>query len=439
MRKIKTNSLQAGVAQINITPPVGIELSGWGFGPSVGILDDLYAKALVLSDGKEKVLLLTTDLISIDAQYVAEIRQQIESNLDIKTENILISSSHTHSGPAAVFLRRWGDIDEDWIKVLKQQLSGLAIMADSSLQKAQIGVGIGYVDNIGDNRAQKDGPIDPQVGVIRIDDYLGNIRAVLLNFSCHPVALHNYKNLISADFPGVATRLLQKAYDDKITALYTSGAGGDINPLNFAQRDLSLPLSQKYGNTLGYEALKTIEQIQTSPYAEIHSQIQKVKLPLSPLPDASQLQNTIEQKQKELEELSATKAPYHEIMYVSMHLEWAKEALNIKQNRPEQKEITVELQALCLSDTVLLALPAEVFVNIGLNIKKTSPFFRTFIIGYANGCVGYFPTAKAFSMDRYEATIAPKVYGIYSFTPQIEKIIQDSSFSLLSSIYEKMV
>lgn len=203
--------MRAGVAKVNITPPVGLELSGWSFGPSVGVLDELYAKVLLLESNGRQAAIITADLIGFNTEYVTAIREGIASEMNMNASDVLISCSHTHSGPATMFLRRWGEIDEDYVKVVQKQIIGAATVAAKEMQEARIGAGKGRADGVGVNRRDgEDGAVDPEVGVIRVDNAQGEMMAVLMNYSCHTVAAHNYKNLISADYPGYAMGVIEK-------------------------------------------------------------------------------------------------------------------------------------------------------------------------------------------------------------------------------------
>jgi hypothetical protein len=127
-------------------------------------------------------------------------------------------------------LATMGEVDRDYIKCCEKKLIGAAVWASEGLAPAKVGFGRGFIDSISYNRIWKGGSIDPEVGVMRIDRENGDLRVMFMNFSCHPVNLHSYGNLISADFPGYARRLIEKVKGG-VSVLYSNGAGGDINPV----------------------------------------------------------------------------------------------------------------------------------------------------------------------------------------------------------------
>ena len=146
---------KAGVAVANITPPVGVDMTGFGGRPSgaIGIHDDLFAKVLELDDGNRKLVILTSDLLSLDFDLVSRLRELIKERLHIPPESVMLSSSHTHSGPATISLRGLGKRDENYVDVLVSKIVGATVEAESKLSEAKLGYGRGNVQ-VGVNRRQ---------------------------------------------------------------------------------------------------------------------------------------------------------------------------------------------------------------------------------------------------------------------------------------------
>ena len=230
--------LKAGLAKVVITPPVGVQLSGYvdRTQPSIGILDDLYAKALVLDDGKERLALVVCDLIGLGKGVVNDARRRIRELTHIKEKNIMITSVHTHTGPDLRF------VGEAYIENLKSQLAGAVYAACNDMREANIGVARGQC-LVGSNRRNPDspygpyflyswpeGPMDPTVLVLRIEDASGRIMGALVNYSCHPVTLGPRELRISRDYPGYALKVLENAWGRDIVAIFMNGCCGNINP-----------------------------------------------------------------------------------------------------------------------------------------------------------------------------------------------------------------
>jgi len=424
--------MRAGVAKANITPPVGLELSGWAFGSSVGVLDDLYAKVLLLESDGRKAAIVTADLIGFNTEYATTIREGIANKVDMNASDVLVSCSHTHSGPATMFLRRWGEIDEDFVHVVERQIIGAAAVASTEMQEARIGVGKGRAADVGINRRNMEsGSLDEEVGVIRIDNSQGEMMAVLMNYSCHPVAAHNYKNLISADYPGYAMGVIEKAKEGRVIAFHTTGAGGDINPRQMHD----IKYAEKFGNMIGGEALKIAESIETQAELMLNVASEQVNMPVHPLPTADELKKIIKEEQENLAQRQKEgNLEYHQLMSAYIPIEWAQEALDVVESGQQVDYLEMEIHAMRMNDAVLVAMPGEIFVDIGLNIKKYSPYPYTFVIEMANGAISYFPTREAFEIGGYEPEHAAKIYGIYQLKPDIQDIIEKNAGRLIRQI-----
>ncbi|MCD6231294.1 neutral/alkaline non-lysosomal ceramidase N-terminal domain-containing protein [Candidatus Aerophobetes bacterium] len=429
----------AGAAKVNITPPVGAPLSGYTVRKDVsqGIHDDLYAKALVLDNGEKVLAIVTTDLLGFYDNFVDKVRNLIKKQTGIDKNNILISATHTHSAPDTLYgLYSQGRSSDSWMDVLAQKIAGCVYMAWRNRKEARIGTGKGSVQ-IGVNRRNPDGkPIDPEVGVLRVDDIEGNLMAVVINYTCHAVVLGPDNLLISADYPGYTMRMIEKLKGENVVAMFTNGAEGDINTGHSA--DISgiggcipgrtFERAEKLGNILGGEVLKVLEQIKVSP--KVHLDVKKkiVELPLKTLPSLEEAEKELKKKASTLNKLK--KASREEITRAKIEKFYAEITLSMVREIEDlglRKTMKAEIQAMRLNDTILIAFPGELFVEIGLEIKKDSDFKNTFIVGLANGEIGYIPTHQAFVEGGYES-ISTK------FTGEAENIIKDTVLKLIKEI-----
>jgi neutral ceramidase len=300
------------------------------------------------------------------------------------------------------------------------------------MQEARIGIGKGKAEEVCVNRRDSEnGSIDPDVSVIRIDNTQGNMIAVLMKYSCHPVAAHNYKNMISADYPGYAMNVIEKAKNEKVMAFHTTGAAGDINPKGLHD----IRYAEKFGNMVGGEALKVAENIETQTDLALGIASRKIKIPVNKLPSAAELKTEIDDSRQRLDNLKQNgNAQYTQLMDAYIRLEWAEDALSIVQSDTQIDHLDMEIHAIRINNAVLVAIPGELFVDIGLNIKKTSPFPNTFIVEMANGATCYLSTRKAFEKGGYELDFSSKVYGIYSITADTQDIIEGETIKLLNCL-----
>jgi len=406
-------SLKAGVSKVNITPPVGIPQRGYASRKDVsqGIHDELYAKALVFDNGLEKNAIITTDTIGVSRKHTRRIRALIEEKTGISPENVLICASHTHSGPS--LSRVWylpgelGAEDTSYTDVFCRKLAGAVQMANNSLIEARIGVGIGEIrEGIGSNRRVRiDGKVqirplgnmdiplgemDNSVNVLKVEDLQGNIRAVLMNYTCHATAA-GAPLLISADYPGYTQQMVENVLDGAV-ALFAQGACGNVNPNQYRRFEPpSFEDTERMGKLLAAEVLKVVELIENESGASVIWS--KLDTPLLPIRAEVLSEDIANQSFKGLKEA--------------------------KIDDIQGDMVETEIQAMRIGNAILVALPGEPFAEIGLSIKKNiqshdESVKAVFVIGYANDIeMAYIPIAKAYGEGGYEpsSTILAKGAG----------------------------
>ena len=193
--------LLASAVQIDITPPVGTRLEGYGAreGVSQGVHDPLFAQILLLKSGETQVALLCLDLLGVGLEFTHRVRDAIEKVIGVPSDGILLAPSHTHSGPAGYIDELPGlpfTKDPELQSIAIRQLSGAALWARQKLEPATVGAGKGLVEGIGRNRNDPEyGPMDDELILLRVDDSDGRPMAVVMNYGCHPTVL-GYQNLL---------------------------------------------------------------------------------------------------------------------------------------------------------------------------------------------------------------------------------------------------
>ena len=387
-------ALRAGVAKVDITPPVGAYLSG-GLRkrPSQTIGTPLYAKALVLDDGKTQIGFLALDLLIIAKETIASAGQTIKSQTGMTTENIMVSATHTHNGPYVVGIFDGQDgIDEKWFSELPGKMAEAVTAAHGSLQEARVGAGRGYEEDISHNRRMKMkdgsawndwlrppkdqivgacGPIDPEVGVLKVEKMDGSTLGAIINFPCHNNA--GGVEGVSADFAGFATEVMENAEGEGAVALFMPGACGNIGAGGAHSG------ARRVGKILGAEALKTLAKSTTVSDVQLSAIRREIELPL---------------REFELQLSEIRK------IWPSGEDVFTKEMECLKQI--EEDKVTTYIQVLTIGDIAFAATSGELFVELGLEIKKGSPFEHTFVVELANDYVGYIPTRTAFQEGGYE-------------------------------------
>ena len=435
--------LFAGVAKVIITPPIGIPLAGYGERDklSTAIHDELYAKALVLSDGKTKAAIVTTDLAGVDKEFVSSIRKQVQKRTDIKKENILISASHTHSGPDMSKPRFFteekvieGLSKKDYVDSLREvtdrKIAGAVLMADNNMKEARVGVGKGVACGVAANRRDSKGPMDNTVGVLRVDDEEGKHMAILVNFCGHPTVLSFDNYLISADYPGYAMRAVENAIGEDVIAMFTNGACGNVST-RFTRREQTFREAKRLGSILGGEVIKVSEEIETRDQGKLKVISKKIRLPAKRFPTIREAEEDCKTAKDNFERLKAEGATKERLRVSYTTLEGAERLVEwVKKGIGKIKEVETEMQAIAIDDTVLIAEPGELFVEIGLDIKKKAGLENVFVVGYANDSIGYVPTREAYKEGKYEAfsTI---------LSPEAGEIIHKTALELISKVKSK--
>ncbi len=405
------NYLNAAVMPVDITPPIGVRMEGYGArkDPSNDIHDPLYATLLMLKDGKTGIAIVTMDLVAIEWAFTSRLRSALSPILGIPEHCILVAASHTHSGPAGFAgLVPLLSFDEDPIlqEIVLRKVAGAATWINHHLQPAQLGIGRGQVHGIGLNRNDPvNGLADDEVTIIRVDDANGKPLAVLMNYGCHPTVLGPDNLAISADYPGAARAELSKTYPGT-AFLFTNGATGDVST-RFTRHGQDFDEVERVGRILAGEVLKQLQLVTPVQDAALLGLISQVKLTLRALPSVEHAQSQLSLLNAELERMRANNMPPGEIRKAVTRLEGAQVQLTRKQRFGNATFVETEVQLIKIGPLALLALPGEPFASTVLAIKAKSPLHPTAIVSLGNGNGGYFPDAASFTAGTYEALDSP--------------------------------
>lgn len=413
--------LKVGLSCVDITPAVGVPLEGYieRRGVSQGVHDRLFAKAVVLSDGKtNKVAVVSVDLVGVGRSLVEFARKQIDSKTGIQGSNVMIAATHTHSGPRGVvdFFAGEEAFSQGFFDRRLSEKIGSAVVkavagANNKLRESRIGLGRGTATGICSNRRAPDGPFDPELAVIRIDSAAKKqTMGCMINYSCHPTVLGPNNLLISADFPAYLCDSVQtsmgKSRGEEIVVSYLNGASGNVST-RFTRREATFAEAERIGRVLGSEALKIIQATKkTSGDIVISTANEVIKLHQRKLPPLDFVKSNLKSGEELLRQLRSRGAPEGEIRVVESLTEGARGLLTAYDyaSKFEGREFEVEIQVFRLGDTVTLcAVPAELFVELGLEIKQKLKRMNPLVVGYANGFIGYVLTEEAHREGGYES------------------------------------
>jgi len=393
--------MKAGAAKVDITPPLGLKMYGYGGRKegATGILDPLYARVLVLEAGDQRIAMVVCDLGRPFAPaWIERLRQDAREKYGISY--VVQAAIHTHAGPEITddYPPLQGP---DWETPILEKIERAMGEAQHGAVEARLGTGYGAA-YIGHNRLREQpsgrfgwfmvnptmvptAPVDPTVSILRIDDASGKPLAILVNYACHPVIFGPDNRQYSADWPGVMDSTVERALASEGSGaapvcFFLQGGDGDINPF-FAVTPLeqnAIGRRDWTGNHLGEEAARVVKKIVTKPE-----------------PDAS-LQFTEDRLEMHLRWNP-------EKFRAAVLSSWGPEAAD-EFDRHRQEPLRLPVATLLINKRIaFMTLPGEPFVDFQYDWRNRCPAPDAFFMGYSNGDFGYFPTVLAASRGGYGA------------------------------------
>ena len=455
-----SETIRAGRTVTRITPPLGIRLQGsiTRDQPAWRVMDDLYAKTLLLESGGRRFALFTCDLIEFSREFVEQLRGEIEASHSIPAGHLMLCPSHTHTGPATISL---GSVqpDPDYLAQLRKHLVGSLLSAERTLTEVTVSAGRGRAEGVGVNRRlptergirqlpNPDGITDPEVLVLRFDRLDGRPFAFLVNFATHPTTLGVHVYEVSADYPGRMQRIVEQLYQGEAPVYFIQGACGDVKAAaigedgNFKEgeeQDI-----ERLGRILAGEVIKTLENCRRLVDPQVRAALSTVRFPYLDMPEEEELLRLVEFHRREAErwrnpdEETRRGIDWEDkhINRVAMHEDmvgWATGMLAAARSGTMKDHALGDVQVLCLGEeAALVGIPGELFSEIGIELKRRSPLPNTMICGYANGTLGYIPSRKAVQEGGYEVSDAYKLYGFPAcFHGDTEELLYREMISLL--------
>lgn len=418
--------LQAGAAQIDITPGLGAHLCGYfNDRRASDILDPLHAKALAISDGQTTLGFVICDLIVVPGAVVDAAKAIITERTGVAPDNVLIAGTHTHTGPA-IRSALGTPKEEGYAEWVAPRIADAFCMACKRLEPAQFAHASGSCPGEVHNRRwhMKDGsvrmnpgyqnpdalrpagPTDPQLGLMIFRSPQGSPIAAMGNLSLHYVGVRGPGDVICADYFAAFGRSLNRCAGASFVCPLSNGTFGDVNNCDFTRpaRQSVGPTDniERVGNVVAAEAWRAWSSLREEDFSAdvpLGARLTRVNFPAR-CPTA--------------EEVAAARVVYESGEKWSDQ-EWiyARE-LVLCADMPT--EWPVPIHALRIGDLGIVGLPGEVFTEIGLDIKRRSPFAQTMNIGIANDTVGYVATDQALDEGSYETRLcrhvrAPKGTG----------------------------
>jgi hypothetical protein len=435
---------RAGAAVSNVTPWLGVSING-GFQDHIAtnVHDDLHARCIVLDDSETRLALVVVDSCMVPRDVFDEAKRLAAQRTGIPASNMLMSATHTHSAPAATPLFQ-SDPDPEYQKFLARRIADGVWRAANNLAPAKIGWGSAQVPehvfnrrwfmapgtvlrdpfNTTNDRVKMNpgvanasllepaGPTDPEVVFISLQHTNGKPLALLANYSLHYCGGVG-QGVISADYFGMFADRIQHLLgadrqDPPFVGAMANGTSGNINNINFRGGQPKQPLfgqMRLVAHGVAEAVNREHQKVHFRDWVPLKSL--QTELTLRVRKPTSHEAGTAESV---LSTKSARLLTSEEV--------YARETVLLK-DYPD--EVTLILQALRIGEVGVAAIPCEVFVEIGLDLKRESPFKPSFTVSLANGYNGYLPTTEHFKLGGYETWRARSSYLETNAAPRIYK------------------
>ena len=433
-----------GYAKVNINPPLGSALFGYYVKRlASGYLDGLEASAIALVKNDKKFLIISIDNCSIGKELVNKCTEAINEATGIPRENVLISATHTHTGPFAskpgAFAagENEAEIVERYLVFLTARIRDLSVLAMQTVKPAKVGYAVGRApDRIAYIRRYKmkdgstqtcppindpniDHPIgtlDQRVNVIRFDRE-GAESVVILNYGLHADTVNG--DMVSSDWCGWVRRTLEKALDGT-KCLCIMGAQGDVGSTNvhplpgdmndteisFDNEMKSPGMARFVGRALAGTVLQVFDKVAYIDVDDIDVIHRQISIPANnPTPE----QMPLARKYKELHESGRDDLIPFEAMELTTVVAEAARMCRLE-NGPYS--FNAELMGLRIGDLVLSTVPGEPFTNIGERIKEIPGWEIVIPCALSNGSMGYFPNNSAYDEGGYETRASNYKRGV---------------------------
>lgn len=442
--------LRAAIEQRNINPAPGVELAGWGYYLERtwnDIRDDLQATALVVSDARATVILISLDMMVIDRSFTAQVRDSIHAQTDVPPDAILVCCTHSHNAPAAGGLLGVGACDQRYEQFAAARAVEAAVAAWRNQQPVTLQSAASSVTQLTFNRTRPNGETDTSLVSSLLSDQLGNPVAVVVNFAAHPTLLTEaLPTSVSRDLPGMVCRQLEEHFSGA-RAVYLQGACGDTNFLKeFKHPDRwhepAGRIVQKVVDSLSTAAIRTEATVRHTTESvwlptrrwtkdEIDADRQEA-LRRSRDRDYTGWEETIGRsmtnRPADMVRRHGGSVPKAVAAMCRFQIEWTDLMLQDWSSRPES--LNTEVQALRFGPLTVVSNGCEFFAPFANRLRKAytadSPDGHLMIACYANDRIGYLPDAYDIAAKSYAAWQSPKYCNQFPFVDRSGDVMTDA-------------
>ncbi len=438
--------LRVGTSAVKITPPLGCAMAGYFYNRGAeAVHDDLYAKAIVMEKDGVRAALVVCDLIEIPREVTGRVRTMVENDAGIPGRNVMISATHAHTGPVMAseadshnLKGEMRAITTGYFQSLPGKIADAVRLAAQNMRAAKVSAAAGSEESLSFNRRffMKDGtvgwnpgkrnpnilrpagPVDPQVPVVYFETDDKKPLATYVNFAMHLDTVGGLE--FSADYPYTLSKLLGAVKGQEMLTVFSIGTAGNVNHLDVSDAGAQSGHYEaaRIGTVLASEVLKTYKRLRPVSGSRIQCADEFVKLPLA----------AVDPRDLDWARSVAAKfgkdgaAPFMDQVRADKIM-----AVAVRQGKP----ISGEVQVITLGDQVAwVGLPGEVFVELGMAIKRASPYELTVVVELANEDIGYVPNREAYPQGAYEPVSSRVAEGS-------GEMLVDTAARLLRELFRK--
>lgn len=412
--------MKAGAAVRDISPVTSQFLHGYPhvLRMSEGVHDPLMSSALYLENGDRQVMFIANDILYVPKHLVARIRDEIARETGIKPEAIMISSTHTHSGPKVLDSPLGANdpavppADQEYVELMVAGIIGAGIEAFKNAEPARLGFSIADSTGIGTNRHDPDGPADHQVPVLAAKSLEGDRWLAWMHVvSMHPTVMHEDSKLASADYPWASRRTLQeKLLGKDCPVLHHMGCAGNQSPRHVTKAN-TFEEADRLGTLLGNALLASVDKMEFDDNPELGLTTRYLDPPRRKFPSVAEAEAELQRARERFENLKrtgpATEARTAECDVFGAEHKLFRSGLAEKGVVEEaaRASLPAELQGIRVGDYCFFGWPSESYVEFALEVKAAAG--KAFVISLANGTMnGYITTRQAATDGLYEAGAA---------------------------------
>lgn len=381
--------------KVDITPGESVALAGLSSrkGLSTGVHTPIESRCLVISDGNQKVCIVSNDLLELWVSTAELIREEISSRSGLPIENIFIHCTHTHSGPGVDGeCAEEGGPNHDYAARAKDAIVNNAVEAilDKDSFKPftmELGVGEGSINC---NRKDADALTDRDVYVLRLLDKDGNSAVSLVNYACHPVTLHGGNRMVSSDFVGFTVNELEKEWGGNV--IYFSGASGNSNPSD------SLSRHSFYAEMKGEKLANDIMSMDFTPLkgnGVLKSLDMELRFPF--LEESI----TAELLEKHVEDITGGEDPSSSSWAKDVDA-WYKRIMRDMEKDRVKNYLPLRVGAVNIGGVIVVFSQGEPYMDYQAELREKFPDTPILFIAYTNGQSTYLPAKYAFESEIYD-------------------------------------